>query len=124
MEEVEGPLFIIFRLDYRLHKDSSKDVVDRAAAALKERRIEPIVVATKAEALEKIKGLIPAGASVMNGSSATLDAVGYVEYLKSGAHQWNNLHAGIVAEKDPAKQAVLRKQALSSDFYFLAVFMP
>src|SRR5580704_8609267 len=106
-------------MDYT--KLASQETIDATVAALKERGVEAIVVATKEEALAKIKELIPQGVSVMNGSSKTLEAVGFVEYLKSGTHGWNNLHAGIAAEKDPAKQAALRKQASLSDFYLGSV---
>lgn len=91
------------------------------AKALTERNIEPHIVSTKAEALEKIKSLIPLEASVMNGSSTTLKEIGFLDYLKSGAHKWNNLHAPIAAEKDPAKQAALRRAALTSDYYLGSV---
>lgn len=74
-------------------------------------------VDTKAEALEKIKSLIPSGASVMNGSSITLNQIGFVDYLKDGNHGWNNLHANILAETDKEKQAKLRKESVLSDFY-------
>ena len=57
----------------------------------------------------------------MNGSSRTLEAIGFVEYLKSGAHGWNNLHEAILAEKDRAKQMLLRKQSTLSDFYLGSV---
>ncbi|MEK7082237.1 MAG: lactate utilization protein, partial [Patescibacteria group bacterium] len=70
-----------------------------------------------AEALEKIKELIPKGASVMNGSSRTLEEIGFIEYLESGNHGWDNLHEKILAEQDPTKQALLRKQAVLSDYY-------
>jgi L-lactate utilization protein LutB len=100
---------------------ASQEMIDATVAALKERNVEAIVVETKADALAKIKELIPQGVSVMNGSSKTLEAIGFIEYLKSGAHGWNNLHAGIVAETDPAKQAALRKQASLSDFYLGSV---
>ncbi|MDE1924726.1 MAG: lactate utilization protein [Patescibacteria group bacterium] len=97
------------------------DTVEKTATALKERNFLPIIVATKAEALAKIKELTPAGASVMNGSSRTLEEIGFIDYLKSGQHGWNNLHAAVFAEKDPAKQAALRKQSVISDFYLGSV---
>ena len=95
----------------------SKDVVTKTAVALTGRGMTAESVEKGAEALEKIIHMIPQGASVMNGASRTLEQIGYIEHLKSGQHGWNNLHAGIVAEKDPAKQGALRKQAVSSDFY-------
>ncbi len=75
------------------------------------------VVETKSEALEKIKSTIPNGASVMNGSSTTLNQIGFVDYLKAGQHGWNNLHANILAETDKEKQEKLRKESVNSDFY-------
>lgn len=77
----------------------------------------PEVIATKEAVLDRIKELIPEGASVMNGSSVTLNQVGFVEYLKAGQHGWNNLHATVLAETDPVKQAELRKHAVVSDYY-------
>lgn len=97
------------------------DTVKRTIAALAGRGIEAVLVNTRAEALEKIKALISKGASIMNGSSRTLEEVGFIDYLKSGAHGWNNMHEMILAEKDPAKQTALRKQAVSSDYYLGSV---
>lgn len=93
------------------------DSVQKTVAALSERNFKPLVLATKEEALAKIKELIPAGASVMNGSSQTLHEIGYIDLLKSKSHPWNNLHDAVLAEADPAKQAMLRKQSVLSDFY-------
>lgn len=100
---------------------ANEEVLARTAAALRERNFEPVIIATKEEALEKIKELIPAGSSVMNGASATLGEIGFVDYLRAGQHGWNNLHAGIAAEQDPAKQRDLRRQALLSDYYLGSV---
>ena len=97
------------------------DTAAKVIKALEARGVEGMVVNTKAEALEKIKSLIPAGASVMNGSSTTLQDIGFIDHLKSGKHGWNNLHEAIVNEKDKAKQGELRKQALLSDYYLGSV---
>ncbi len=99
----------------------SEQTLNKTMDALKERNFEPILVQTKDEALAKIKELIPAGASVMNGSSETLRQIGFVDYLKSEQQPWNNLHKAIVNESDPAKQGVLRRQALLSDYYLGSV---
>ncbi len=100
---------------------ASKEVVEKSIDALKARGVEAVSVETGALALEKIKELIPPGASVMNGASATLEGVGFVEYLKAGQHGWKNLHESILAEKDPAKQMVLRKQSALSEYYLGSV---
>ncbi len=97
------------------------ETVAKTAAALAERNFNPIVVNTKEEALEKIKSLIPAGASVMNGSSTTLNQIGFVDYLRAGNTGWNNIHEAILAEKDPAKQAELRKQSILAEYFLGSV---
>ena len=95
--------------------------IEKTAAALKDKGFEAFVVENEQEAFAKIKDIIPKDASVMNGSSVTLEQIGFVDYLKSGKHDWNNLHAKILAEKDPGKQSLLRKQAELSDFYLGSV---
>jgi L-lactate utilization protein LutC len=96
---------------------ASKETITATMEALKANNFESVNVATGADALALIKERIPQGASVMNGASKTLEAIGYVEYLKAGQHGWNNLHDAILAEKDPEKQANLRKHSVVSDFY-------
>lgn len=100
---------------------ATQETVQKTTEALKARGFNPIIVGTKAEALEKIKELIPQGAAVMNGSSTTLEEIGFIDYLKAGAHGWNNLHEGIILEKDPVKQSELRKYSVVSDFYLGSV---
>jgi len=100
---------------------ATDEIIKKTIAGLKERHVETVVVENGAAALEKIKELIPEGASVMNGASKTLEQIGFVEYLKANEHGWNNLHSSIVAETDPAKQALLRKQASLSDYYLGSV---
>lgn len=91
--------------------------MEKTIVALGERGIGAVLVDSSASALAKIKEMIPHGLSVMNGSSRTLEQIGFVEYLKSGAHGWNNLHARVLAETDPVKQARLRKESVLSDYY-------
>jgi len=100
---------------------ASKETVAKTSEALKAKNYEAYIVENGAEALAKIKELIPQGASVMNGSSVTLEQIGYIDYLKSGQHGWKNPKDEILAEKDPAKQAILRRQALLSDYYLGSV---
>jgi hypothetical protein len=88
---------------------------------LKSNGIDSFVVDSSSDALAKIKQLIPPGSSVMNGASKTLDQIGYIDYLKEGRHGWNNLHQAIVDEKDPTKQAALRRQSVLSDYYLGSV---
>ncbi|HEV7702607.1 MAG TPA: lactate utilization protein [Candidatus Paceibacterota bacterium] len=100
---------------------ASKETVEKTIEALAKRNVEAILVENGAEALAKIKEFIPAGASVMNGASVTLEQLGFVDYLKAGQHGWNNLHEAILAETDPEKQGLLRKQSVLSDYYLGSV---
>src|SRR3989338_2581628 len=95
----------------------SAEITEKTTAALKERNINVIVANTKEEALDKVKSLIPASVSVMNGSSTTLQQIGFVDYLKSGNSGWKNLHEDILEEKDPQKQAELRKQSVLAQYF-------
>ncbi|MCL5409530.1 MAG: lactate utilization protein [Patescibacteria group bacterium] len=106
-------------MDYT--KLASDENLDHAVKALASKNISAVIVKDKARALEKIKELIPAGASVMNGASVTLEQIGFIDYLKSGNHSWNNQHAAILAEKDPQQQLFLRKQAVLADYYLGSV---
>lgn len=94
--------------------------IKKTTEGLKKNGIEGIVVETGAEALAKIKELIPEGASVTNGSSVTLETIGFVDYLSSEKHGWNNLHGAIVKETGE-KQKETRLKALTSDYYLGSV---
>ena len=100
---------------------ANAESIQKTIDALEKRGIQGLFVNNRAEALEKAKSLIPQGASVMNGSSRTLEEIGFVDYLKSGTHGWKNVHDEILAEKNPAKQSALRKQAVLSNFYLGSV---
>ena len=100
---------------------ASGESIEKAQKGLESRRFKPVVVQSGKDALEYIKKAIPKGASVMNGSSVTLEEIGFVDLLKSGQHEWNNLHAAILAEQDQAKRAELRKHSVVSDYYLGSV---
>lgn len=100
---------------------ADKESLSKTVHALKERGYTVIVVQNKAEALEKIKAIIPTGSSVMNGTSVTLEQVGYLTYLASGKHGWVDFHARVSAESEPQKRRKLRREASLSDFYLGSV---
>lgn len=96
---------------------ATDEIITKTSEALAERHVSVTVVENRAAALDKIRELVPASASIMNGSSRTLEEIGYIELLKSGTHAWTNPKDAILAEKDPTKQALLRKQSVISDYY-------
>lgn len=100
---------------------ASSESIKTTIAKLAEHNIDGIEVSSGEAAMTKIKELIPQGASVMNGSSVTLETIGFVDYLKEDQYGWNNLHAAVAAETEPAKQAQLRQQAIHADYYLGSV---
>lgn len=100
---------------------ASEATITKTAANITPRNFVPHVVADTDAALSLIKELIPANASVQTGTSRTLEEIGFIDYLKGDAHGWNNLKGNVTNEKDPAKQAQLRKEATLSDFYLGSV---
>lgn len=102
-------------------KLASEESVEKTVNALKEHGFTPIVVENGKEAFETVKKLIPEDASVMNGSSVTLEEIGFVDHLKAGKHRWNNLHEAVLKEENAEKKAHLRKHAVVSDYYLGSV---
>lgn len=100
---------------------ANEESIEKTTAALNSHGINTFVVNSGKEAHEKVLELIPRGVSVMNGSSRTLEQIGFIEHLKSSDHGWDNQHETILTEKDPTKQATLRKQALLADYYLGSV---
>ncbi len=106
-------------MDY--NKLATEASIKKTSDALIERGFHAEVVDTKEEAMDKIKSLIPAGATVMNGASVTLEEIGYVDYLKTDKHPWEDFHAAVGSESDPLKRAELRKKAVNAEFYLGSV---
>jgi hypothetical protein len=100
---------------------ASEEQRKKTIDSLKGKGYEVIFVKTGKEALDEIKETIPENASIMNGSSTTLQQIGYIDFLKSGESKWNNLHKKILEEKDPEKQSKLRKESVLSDYYLGSV---
>ncbi len=99
----------------------SEEIIKKTVEALKERNVSVVIVEDSIEALSEIKKLIPLGSGVMSGSSTTLNQIGFVEYLKDGAHGWNNMHQAILEEKDEKKQSNLRKESILADYFLGSV---
>lgn len=106
-------------MDYS--RPADREIINKTIEALKMHNFDAEMVETKGAALARIKKLIPAGSEVMTGSSTTLNEIGFTDYLKSGQHPWKNLKETVVIEKDPAKQAELRKQATFSQYWLGSV---
>jgi len=99
----------------------SEQTIQRTKESIEQRGVHVILVNSREEALIKIKELIPKGAEVMNGSSTTLNEIGFTDYLKSNTHGWKNLHESLFQEKDPAKQGDLRRSTTSAEYFLGSV---
>jgi hypothetical protein len=95
--------------------------IEATMEALKARGITAEVAQTREEALARLRALIPAGVSLSTGASLTLKEIGFEELLVSGSHPWKNLKAEYLAEKDPARQTLLRRQSTLADYYLGSV---
>jgi hypothetical protein len=96
-------------------------VVKRTVEALKDRGVHVEFLNNREEALKRLINFVPPGVDVMTGSSTTLSEIGFVDLLKSGKHQWSNLKDRILSEKDPQKQAELRKRSVTADYFLGSV---
>ncbi|KAI9239294.1 MAG: prespore-specific protein [Podila humilis] len=99
-------------------KPASAERVNAAKAGLEKNGFKVHVVNTRADAFETLKSLIPAGASINNAHSTTLEEIGFISYIK-GQTPWDNVHGTILAEKDAGKQAELRRKLGSTVDYYL-----
>ncbi len=106
-------------MDYS--KIAQQSSIDAVTTTLTKGNIAVHAVATKQEALQKIKELIPENADVMTGSSRTLDEIGFTDLLKSGTHTWHNVKEAILKETDPNKQTILRKQSVLASYFLGSV---
>lgn len=99
----------------------SLDVIQRTLEAVQRRGIHAELAETQEAALRRLQELIPPGAQVMTGGSATLKEIGFEAILISGQHPWRNFKADLMAEKDPARQSDLRRLGTLSEFYLGSV---
>lgn len=106
-------------IDYTLL--AAEEQVLRTADAVRARGIEVEIVETGADALERVRRIIPAGASVMTGASQTLQDIGLEDVLISKDHPWVNLKDELLAEQDAVKQLHLRRQSTLADYYLGSV---
>jgi L-lactate utilization protein LutC len=97
------------------------DRLQKTIEAIRTRGVTVTLVETKESALTQLQALIPEGATVMTGASITLQQIGFESLLIEGKHPWRNFKDEILAEKDPAKQSVLRKQGTLSDYFLGSV---
>jgi L-lactate utilization protein LutB len=93
------------------------ETVEETVANLEANGFDVVVVESADEALETIKSQIPAGASVMNGHSTTLEEVGFDEYLSEGDHDWESLPDDIWSIDDDEERQAARRESQTADYF-------
>jgi len=104
-------------IDASLDDRPDDAAVDEAVANLAENGFDVTVVDSAPEALETIQSRIPAGASVMNGHSTTLEEIGFTEYLSDGDHEWESLPDQIWSIDDDAERQAARRESQTADYF-------
>jgi L-lactate utilization protein LutB len=95
--------------------DVDPSLLARLTTELPRRGIEVVRAETKDAAREAVLGLIPPGATVMAGSSLTLDAIGLTDRLKGGPYRY--LREDVRSIDDPDRRYELRRQSVVADYF-------
>jgi len=104
-------------IDESLDELPSDEELENAVENLEANGFEVTVVDSAEEALEQIESLIPAGASVMNGHSTTLEEIGFDEHLTEGDHDWEALPNEIWSIDDDAERQAARREAQTAEYF-------
>jgi L-lactate utilization protein LutB len=108
-------------IDATLDEMPDDETIDETVANLADNGFEVVVVDSPAEALQAVRSHIPAGASVMNGHSTTLEEIGFVEYLSEGDHGWESLPDEIWSIDDDARRQAARRESQTADYFLGSV---
>ena len=104
-------------IDAELDQLPDDETVESAVAGLEASGFEVVVVDSAEEALETVTSQIPAGVSVMNGHSTTLEEIGFDELLSEGDHEWESLADEIWSIDDDAERQAARRQSQTADYF-------
>mgnify|MGYP000486506859 CR=1 FL=1 len=104
-------------IDAALDQLPDDETVEETVANLEANGFEVVVVDSADEALETVQSHVPAGASVMNGHSTTLEEIGFVEYLSEGDHEWESLPDEIWSIDDDAERQAARRASQTADYF-------
>jgi L-lactate utilization protein LutB len=104
-------------IDAELDELPDDETVEETVANLEERGFDAVVVDDADEALETVTSRIPAGVSVMNGHSTTLEEIGFDEFLSEGDHEWESLPDRIWDIDDDAERQAARRESQTADYF-------
>ena len=104
-------------IDESLDDLPAADAIEEAVENLEANGFEVVVVDSADASLAELQSLIPAGASVMNGHSTTLEEIGFTEYLSEGDHEWESLPDEIWSIEDDAERQAARRESQTADYF-------
>ncbi|QIB77686.1 lactate utilization protein [Haloferax volcanii] len=104
-------------IDADLDQLPDDETVEATVENLEASGFDVVVVDTADEALEAVQSHIPAGASVMNGHSTTLEEIGFDDYLSEGDHDWESLPDQIWGIDDDAERQAARRDSQTADYF-------
>ncbi|MFC7127842.1 lactate utilization protein [Haloferax chudinovii] len=104
-------------IDADLDRLPDDEAVEVAVENLEASGFDVVVVDTADEALETLQSHIPAGVSVMNGHSTTLEEIGFDDYLSGGDHEWESLPDQIWSIDDDAERQAARRESQTADYF-------
>jgi hypothetical protein len=108
-------------IDAALDDHPDEDALAEAVENLEANGFKVVVVDTAEEALDAVTDQIPAGASVMNGHSTTLEEIGFDDYLSGDDHDWESLPDQIWSIDDDAEREAARRDAQTADYFLGSV---
>ncbi|RLM53701.1 lactate utilization protein [Halobellus sp. Atlit-31R] len=104
-------------IDATLDEHPDDEAIEETVESLEANGFDVVVVDDTDEALETLQSHIPAGASVMNGHSTTLEEVGFTDYLNEGDHDWESLPAEIWSIDDDEERQAARRASQTADYF-------
>lgn len=104
-------------IDAALDELPTDEAVEAAVENLEANGFDVVVADSADEALEAIQSQIPAGVSVMNGHSTTLEEIGFADYLSEGDHEWESLADEIWSIDDDEKRQAARRDSQTADYF-------
>lgn len=105
----------------RWNRIPDEATIDRTVRAIGARNIRVVRTATADATRQALLDLIPEEAEVMNGSSTTLNEIGFEQLLKENPKRWRDFHAVITAENDEEKRNALRRKGVAADWFLSGV---
>jgi len=108
-------------IDTALDDHPDEETLEETVENLEANGFEVVVADTADEALDAVQSQIPAGASVMNGHSTTLEEIGFDDHLSSGDHDWESLPDQIWSIDDDAEREAARRDAQTADYFLGSV---